>query len=241
MENKFIIERFEEFLSSQYQKINEAEGNKTGFVAIFGSTDAENLGNVVAPKIGINVDTIYTLTLSGEKDLLTLGKNETYKGFSNLKETGKSNPQEDYISIKSGSSTGEIKPGVKSKGNIIVDFDKSSPIEVKASNNGLLSFLRACKSMYEASDKKDTFSTGSWAGKILISMGNPPSDDSSRNSAFLAVSPNVNGSNDIRNTGFDEIIDKGNNKGSITKYIAESNSFGAFDFLFEETFELIYS
>jgi len=234
MENKFIIERFEEFLSSQYQKINEAEGNKTGFVAIFGSTDAENLGAVVAPKIGIKPDTLYSLTINGEKDLLTLGKNASYQGFANLKETGKSKPQEDYISIKSGSSAGEIKSGVKVKGNFIVDFDKSSQIEIQASNNGLLSFLRACKSMNDAADKKDTFSTGEWIGKLLISMGNPPSKDTSRNSAFLAVSPNVNGGNSIRNTGFDEAIDRGNNKGSISKYISESNSFDGLEPVFEE-------
>jgi len=235
MENKFIIERFEEFLSSQYQKINEAEGNKTGFVAISGSTDAQNLGAIVAPKIGIKPDTIYTLTLSGEKDLLTLGKNETYKGFANLKEEGKSNAQEDYISIKSGNSTGEIKSGVKAKGNLIVDFDKSSQIEVKASNNGLLAFLRACKSMNGAADGNESFSTtGSWSGKILISMGNPPDKDTSRNSAFLAVSPNVNGANGVRNTGFDEIIQKGNDKGAITQFIAESSSFRGSNFIFEE-------
>lgn len=235
MEHKFIIEKFEDFLFSEYQKINEAEGNKTGFVAIFGSTDAENLGAVVAPKIGIKPDTIYSITINGEKDLLTLGKNTSYKGFANIKETGKSKPQEDYISVKSGSSTGEIKSGVKAKGNFIVDFDKSSPIEIQASNNGLLALLRACKSMNDASDKKDTFSIGgSWTGKLLISMGNPQAKDTSRNSAFLAVSPNVNGPNGVRNTGFDEVINKGNVKGSISKYISESNSFENFEFLFEE-------
>lgn len=234
MEHKFIIEKFEDFLFSEYQKINEAGGNKTGFVAIFGSTDAENLGAVVAPKIGIKPDTIYSITINGEKDLLTLGKNTSYKGFANIKEAGKSKPQEDYISVKSGSSTGEIKSGVKAKGNFIVDFDKSSSIEIQASNNGLLALLRACKSMNDASDKKDTFSTGgSWTGKLLISMGNPQAEDTSRNSAFLAVSPNVNGGNGIRNTEFDGAVNRGNLKGSISKYISESNSFENFEFLFE--------
>ena len=234
MVNKFIIEKFEEFISSSYQTINEAEGIKIGFVAILGSTDAENLGSVVAPKIGIKPDTIYTLTINGEKDLLTLGKNETYQGFAGIKESGKSKPQEDYISIKSGESTGEIKAGVKSKGNFMTNFDKSSSIEVKASNNGLLAFLRACKSMSKAAEGKESFSDKGWTGKILISMGNPPSKDDSRNSAFLAVNPNVNGSNPARFTGFEDTINRFNRKETIIKVINESSSYDRFEPILEE-------
>ncbi len=67
MKKSIIFERFEDYLSSQYTQINEAEGIKTGFLAILGSTDSENLGAIVAPKIGIKPDTIYTITLKGRK------------------------------------------------------------------------------------------------------------------------------------------------------------------------------
>ena len=222
MKTNFIFERFEDYLSSQYTQINEAEGNETGFLAILGSTDAENLGAVVAPKIGIKPDTTYTLTINGEKDLISLGKSKTYSKFSGLKESGKSNPKEDYIFIKTPKSSGEIKAGVSAKGNTIVDFDKDGVIEVKASNNGLLAFLRACSSMEKACEGKDSFSDKPWSGKMIISMGNPPSGDDSRNSSYLAVNPNVSGLSNVRTTKFDSTIEKGNDKSMLGKYITES-------------------
>ena len=234
MEKNFIFEKFEDYLSSQYTQINEAEGIKTGFLAILGSTDSQNLGATVAPKIGIKPDTIYTITLNGEKDIISLGRNKKYEGFSGMKEDGKSKPKEDYISIKTPKSNAEIKSAVSAKGNIILDFDKGGVIEVKASNNGLLSFLRACSSMEKACEGKDSFSDKEWIGKMLISMGNPPSSDTSRNAAYLAVNPNVNGSNPLRKTGFNEVIDKGNNKGILSKYITESEEFDPTDIMLEE-------
>jgi hypothetical protein len=234
MKTSFIFEKFEDYISSQYTQINEAEEIKTGFLAILGSTDSQNLGATVAPKIGIKPDTIYTITVNGEKDLISLGRNKKYEGFSGMKEDGKSKPKEDYISIKTTKSNAEIKPAVSAKGNIILDFDKGGVIEVKASNNGLLSFLRACSSMEKACEGKDSFSDREWIGKILISMGNPPSSDTSRNAAYLAINSNVNGPNPLRKTQFEEIIDKGNNKGILSKYITESKEFNSIDILLEE-------
>lgn len=234
MKTNFIFERFEEYLSSHYTQINEAEGNETGFLAILGSTDSQNLGATVAPKIGIKPDTIYTLTINGEKDLISLGKSKKYEGFAGLKESGKSNPKEDFISIKTPKSNAEIKSAVSAKGNIILDFDKSGVIEVKASNNGLLAFLRACSSMEKACEGKDSFSDRGWIGKMLISMGNPPSSDTARNAAYLAINPNVSGSNRVRQTAFSDVIDKGNNKGLLDKYITESEKFNLEDLVLEE-------
>lgn len=234
MVENYIFEKFEDYLSSQYHQINEAEGVKTGFLAILGSTDSQNLGANVAPKIGIKPDTIYTITLNGEKDLISLGRNKKYEGFSGIKENGKSKPKEDYISIKTPKSNAEIKSAVSAKGNIILDFDKGGVIEVKASNNGLLSFLRACSSMEKACEGKDSFSNKEWIGKMLISMGNPPSSDTSRNAAYLAVNPDINGSNLSREADFDEIIDKGNNKGILSKYIKESGKVNPSDVIMEE-------
>jgi hypothetical protein len=234
MENKFIIERFEDYLAYQSQNLNEAEKPKIGFLAILGSTDAQNLGPVAAPKIGIKPDTIYSLTIKGENDLMTLGKNRTYENFAGLKEEGKSNPQEDYISIKSGGKEYKIDSKVKAKGNIIADFDRAGVIEIKASNNGLLAFLRACKAMDEATGGK-IFSGFGWIGKLLISLGNPQANDESRNSSFLAVSPSIYGANPIRYTGFADVINKGANKEFITKTINESFYVSSnMYFLFEE-------
>lgn len=234
MEYKFIIEKFEDYLASHYSQINEAEGSETGFLAVLGSTDATNLGNVVAPEIGIKTDTLYSITIKGEKDLITLGKNKKYSGFAGLKESGKTKAQEDSISIKTSKSSAEIKSAVSAKGNITVDFDKSGTIEVVASNNGLLAFLRACSAMEKACEGKTSFTTGSWIGKMIISMGNPPSKDTSRNSSYLAVNPNITGSNNVRITDFSEVINKGNNKGALTKYLGESVKFDLANVLFEE-------
>jgi hypothetical protein len=135
MKDNYIIERFEEYLAFQSQNLNEAQSDKTGFLAILGSTDNQNLGASAAPKIGIKPDTIYTLTIKGEADLMSIGKNRTYEGFAGLKEGGKSKPQADFISINSGGKMLEIKSAPKAKGNIIADFDKSGVIEIKDKMN----------------------------------------------------------------------------------------------------------
>ena len=236
MKGNYIIERFEDYLDFQSQSLNEAQSDKTGFLAILGSTDNQNLGASAAPEIGIKPDTIYTLTIKGEADLMSLGKNRTYEGFAGLSEGGKSKPQSDFISINSGGKMLEIKSAPKAKGNIIADFDKSGVIEIKASNNGLLAFLRACKAMDEAT-AGNPFSGSNWAGKLLISMGNPPSNDESRNSSFLSVSPSIEGANPLRygSAGFEDVINKGGaSKEGIIKYINESSHVSNdFDLLFE--------
>jgi len=63
MKDNYIIERFEEYLAFQSQNLNEAEVTNTGFVGILGATDAQNLGESVATKLGIKTNTIYTLLL----------------------------------------------------------------------------------------------------------------------------------------------------------------------------------
>lgn len=226
MKKNFIFERFEDYLSSQYTQINEAEVTNTGFVGILGATDAQNLGEGVATKLGIKTNTIYTITINGVKDMVTLGKAKIYQGFPGIKESGASKSKEDYFFAKSGETTQEIKAAVGAKGNAIIGFNQASAMEVKASNNGLLAFMRACTAMAYISGL-DGFSKNPWNGKMIINIGNPVANETSRQAGYLAVNIDVNGSSDPRYSGifYKSAIDASNNKGSILKYINESKSF----------------
>jgi hypothetical protein len=228
MEKSFIFEKFEDYLSSQYIQINEAEVTSTGFVGILGATDAQNLGESVAAKLGIKTNMIYTITINGVKDMVTLGKAKIYQGFPGIKESGASKSKEDYFFAKSGETTQEIKAAVGAKGNAIIGFNQESAMEVKASNNGLLAFMRACTAMAYISGP-DGFSKNPWNGKMIINIGNPVANEASRQAGYLAVNIDVNGSSDTRYTRIDykSAIDASNNKGSILKYINESKSFSA--------------
>ena len=233
MQSKLTVKTFEQYVAEFYPSLNEAELTKNGFLGILGSADSQNLGEQVAPKIGVKTNTIYTVTINGQKDLLSIGNAKTFQNFAGMQEEGPSKPKEDYISITSDGETKEIKPGVATKGNVTVTFGPSSQIKIKASNNGMLAFLRACTAMAKVSGPTG-FSKDPWNGKMIISLGNQPSGDSSRDSAYLAVNPNVGGTNPLRYTDiYKEFIDKFNVKGGLLQAINESSFFANAGFVFE--------
>ena len=185
---------FEEYLNQFFSDVlNEASMEDLGFAAILGSTDKQNLGDS-ASKIGIEKNVSYTISIKSIQDLISLGTNKTFEGFSGLEKGSAVGDKVDFITITSKGQTKEIPQKVAASGNIILDFDNSE-IKVNASNNGLLAFMRACTAASEVFGKGGV-NPQKVKGKLLISMGNPITEDSSRNAAFLAVSNDITGSND---------------------------------------------
>jgi len=189
---------FEEYLTQYFgEALNEASMEDLGFAALLGSTDKQNLGDA-AENIGIEKNMSYTITIKSIKDMVDLGTKKSYEGFSRVAKGSAVPDKSDFIQITSKDQTKEIPQKVGSSGNIILDFDNSG-MQISASNNGLLAFMRACTSAAQVFGKGGV-DPQKVNGKLLISMGNPISGDSSRNAAFLAVSNQVSGDNPLRIT-----------------------------------------
>jgi hypothetical protein len=189
---------FEEYIQNVFaNEINEASSQDLGFAAILGSTDVQNLGDA-ASNIGVDKNTTYTIKINSIKDLVSLGTKKSFGGFLGLTKGSAVPDKSDYIQIASKGQTKEIPQKVGSSGNIILDFDNSG-MQITASNNGLLAFMRACTAASQVFGNAGV-DPQRVNGKFLISMGNPVSGDSSRNAAFLAVSNRVTGDNPLRIT-----------------------------------------
>jgi hypothetical protein len=187
---------FEEYLTQYFgEALNEASMEDLGFAALLGSTDKQNLGDAAA-NIGIEKNMSYTITIKSIKDMVDLGTKKSYEGFSRVAKGSAVPDKSDFIQITSKGQTKEIPQKIGSSGNIILDFDNSG-IQISASNNGLLAFMRACTSAAQVFGKGGV-DPQKVNGKLLISMGNPIANDSSRNAAFLAVSTDISGANKFR-------------------------------------------
>jgi hypothetical protein len=185
---------FEEYLNQYFGgALNEASYEDLGFAAILGSTDKQNLGDA-ASKIGIEKNATYTVDFKSIQDLIDIGTKKSFEGFTGLTKGDVVGDKIDFISISSKGETKEIDPKVSAEGNIILDFDNSG-MKVKAANNGMLALARACSAASQVFGKGGV-DPQKVKGKILISMGNSVSGDSSRNAAFLAVSNEIGGNND---------------------------------------------
>jgi hypothetical protein len=187
---------FEEYLTQYFgEALNEASMEDLGFAALLGSTDKQNLGDA-AENIGIEKNMSYTITIKSIKDMVDLGTKKSYEGFSGVTKGSAVPDKSDFIQITSKGQTKEIPQKVGSSGNIILDFDNSG-MQISAFNNGLLAFMRACTSASQVFGKGGV-DPQKVNGKLLISMGNPIANDSSRNAAFLAVSTDISGTNKFR-------------------------------------------
>lgn len=195
MKAKFVLENFDQYVESFYGSLNEASKEDLGFAAILGSTDKQNLGEA-SSKIGIKKNANYTVKIKNIQDLVDLGTKKTFEGFTGLVKGDAVGDKIDFITITSKGETKEIAQKVSAAGNIILNFDDSG-MEIKAANNGMLALMRACVAASQVFGKGGV-DPQKVDGKFLISMGNPISDDSSRNAAFLAVSTDITAESDLR-------------------------------------------
>lgn len=228
---------FEEYLSQYFgETLNEASYGDLGFAAILGSTDKQNLGDAAA-NIGIEKNSTYTVKIKSIQELVDLGYKKSFEGFAGLSKGDSVGDKIDFITITSKGETKEIAQKVSAAGNIILNFDNSG-MEIKAANNGMLAFIRACSAASQVFDKGG-IDPQKVKGKILISMGNPVSNDASRNAAFLAVSSEIGGNNDGLRIGKDQYtgtwfprIESAGDK--IASSILESEELGWNDLLLEQ-------